>query len=88
MVYPNSLKKGDTIGIVAPSGGANLEYIDYAIQNLNSLGLNVIEGKTIRNMEYLVSASAKRRASELIEFFLNKNINYTLFLRKNRKYML
>lgn len=81
MVYPNSLKKGDTIGIVAPSGGANLEYIDYAIQNLNSLGLNVIEGKTIRNMECLVSASAKRRASELIEFFLNKNIKYIFSAR-------
>lgn len=60
MVFPNGLKKGDTIGIIAPSAGANLEYIDLAIMRLEKLGLKVIEGQNIRNTQYLVSDTRKK----------------------------
>lgn len=81
MIFPKGLKKGDTVGIIAPSGGANVEYIDLAINGLKSIGLNVVEGKTIRNMEYLVSDIAKNRAEDFLKFFLDDNIKYIFSAR-------
>ena len=43
IIYPNKLKKGDTVGITAVSMPANDEKIDIAIDNLKGIGLNVIE---------------------------------------------
>ena len=80
MKYPNSLKKGDSIGLIAPTEGCSStkkqRYLDLAIKNMNKIGLNVVEGKNIRNMKYLVSDTAKNRADEFIRFFKDENIKY------------
>ena len=49
---PDSIKKGDTIGITAPSFGAAIEpysfLIDIAENRIKVRGYNIIEGKTAR----------------------------------------
>lgn len=81
MRFPNGLKKGDKVGIIAPSCSANVEYIDTAIKNIEALGLNVVEGKNIRNTKYLVSGLAKDRAGEFLDFFLDDDIKYIFSAR-------
>lgn len=81
MRFPNGLKKGDKVGIIAPSGAANVEYIDLAIKNLRKEGFEVIEAPNIRNMEYLVSKSAKERAEDFLNFFFDAEIKYIFSAR-------
>ena len=44
---PPYLKKGDTIGIVAPAGFMSIERIQPCIEMLDSWGYNISLGKTI-----------------------------------------
>ena len=53
--YPEKLKNGDCIGIVALSDGANLEKIDLAEDNLKKFGYDIKETKNTRNSHKLVS---------------------------------
>jgi len=73
MQYPNLLKKGDTIGICAPSTGAPGEVLslrlDNAIQNIRALGYNVVETKSVRKTAKCVSASSEVRAKEFMELY-------------------
>ena len=81
MKFPRGLKKGDKVGIIAPSCSANVEYLDTAIKNIENLGLVVIEGENIRNMTYLVSGQAKDRAEQFLKFFLDDEIKYIFSAR-------
>ena len=71
MRYPESLKKGDVIGICAPSGGiteeGKLKKLDVAINNLKELGFRVKETESVRKEEKGRSSSGKQSAKELME---------------------
>lgn len=80
--YPEKLKKGDTIGITAPSCSANLEKLDIAIKNIEKLGFKIVETKSVRNQaKCFVSADGKTRAKEFIELFLDDNIKHIICVR-------
>ncbi len=70
MNYPKKLKKGDTIGICAPSGGIvdsiKIKRLERAEQTLQDMGYKVIETKHVRCEEKARSADAKTRADEFI----------------------
>ncbi len=76
--YPLFLKDGDIIAITAPSDGANLEYLDGAINNLKKYGFNVIETNSVRSSELLVSSDAKTRANEFLQVFLDDKISHII----------
>ena len=46
MRYPKAIKKGDTIGITAPSDGNVDVYFDTSIQELEKRGFSVIGNRT------------------------------------------
>ena len=52
MNYPESLKKGDLIGICAPSAGIvkpeKIEKLEIAIKALEEMGYRIIETKSVR----------------------------------------
>ena len=83
MNYPESLKKGDTIGICAPSGGVTKpekqENLDEAINQLKNMGYKVIETKNVRKEKKGRSASAKQRAKEFMELLENDEVKFILF---------
>lgn len=83
MNYPESLKKGDTIGICAPSAGIIDEYkvkrLDLAIQNLESLGYKVIETESVRKDNNGRSSSKEKRAKEFMELIENEKVKLVLF---------
>ena len=81
MIYPDKLKKGDSVGITAVSATSNAEKIDLAIDNIMSLGLNVVETDNVRKDEGVVSSSGKQRAEELLELYKDTNVKYIIAAR-------
>lgn len=75
--YPESLKKGDKIGVTAPSSGVTGVFskkLDNAIKQINELGYEVVVSNSVRNQNKLVSASAKVRAEEFTELYLDNSV--------------
>lgn len=80
IIYPEKLKKGDTVGITAVSMPANDEKIDLAINNIKDLGLNIVETDNVRS-QGIVSANGKTRADELLELYKNPSVKYIIAAR-------
>lgn len=78
MKYPKLLKKGDTIGVCAPSTGAPGEVLsmrlDNAIRNIKELGYNIIETASVRCSEKCVSADSNTRAEEFMSLYENPHV--------------
>lgn len=83
MNYPENLKKGDTIGICAPSGGIaepeKIIRLDLAIKTLENMGYKVIETDHVRTEKLGRSADAKTRANEFMELYENKDVKLIIF---------
>lgn len=83
MIFPEKLKKGDTIGICAPSEGIiepeKIEKLDKAIKQLKNLGYKVIETKSVRNSNMGKSNIANERAKEFMELWENNEVKLILY---------
>lgn len=83
MKYPESLKKGDIIGICAPSGGivdkSKQDRLDAAIKQLKDMGYKIIETKSVRKEERGRSNSAIQRAKELMSLLENPEVKLVIF---------
>ena len=79
IIYPNVLKKGDSIGIISPSMSNEPEKIDKAIMNIEMLGYKVVEGSLTRNsIIKCVSGSVTDRANEFISMWKNEDVKYII----------
>ena len=78
MNYPENLKKGDTIGICAPSGGISkqekIQELEKAIQQLEEMGYKIIETESVRKEEKGRSNTAEQRAKEFMELLENEEV--------------
>ena len=75
--YPSLLKKGDTIGIISPSGGLAAlvpHRLDNAIKFLENRGYKIKEFSCTRKNNGWESASAKERAKDIMDAFLDKEV--------------
>lgn len=83
MNYPENLKKGDTIGICAPSGGITkpekIARLNQAIEQLKSMGYKVVETASVRTSNRGRSASAEVRAKEFMELYENPEVKLIIF---------
>ncbi len=83
MRYPQSLKKGDTIGICAPSKGVaepeKIEDLEKAIKQLKDMGYKVIETASVRKGEKGRSAPAIVRAKEFMELWENDEVKLIIY---------
>ena len=64
MITPNTLKKGDTIGIVSTARKISKEELNPALQLLDSWGLKAVLGKTIGAEENQFAGSDDLRATD------------------------
>lgn len=83
-IYPNKLKTGDEIRVIAPSrslAGITSENIDLATAKLTSLGLKVTFGKCVHEIDLFDSSSIKSRIYDLHEAFGDKNVKAILAAR-------
>lgn len=83
MRYPENLKKGDTIGICAPSGGIveeeKIAKLEVAIEQLKQMGYKVIETASVRKEERGRSADKKQRAKEFMQLWENEQVKLILY---------
>jgi len=77
MIIPNKLKKGDIIGVVAPSNpivGDNVEEILKAKEKVEKDGFKVEFSKNLFSCTHGYSSSAKEKAEDINYMFSNENI--------------
>lgn len=79
MVAP--LKKGDLIGIAAPSSPFDKKFFEHGVALLEKLGFEVHYRNDIFSQERYLAGSDRRRAEELTELFTQKEIKAILFAR-------
>lgn len=79
MIYPSFLKKGDTIGICAPSAGVGrkLESFDKSLSVLKDSGFNIKETEHVRINDPR-GGSAKERGDELNSLFSDSSIDFVM----------
>ena len=78
------LKKGDTIGVVAPSSPIDkddLEAINNSVLLMESTGLKVKFGKNTFKRTLKYSATPQEKAEDINEMYANKNINAIMSLK-------
>lgn len=81
MIKPKALKKGDTIGVVAPSSPASPEKVKLALEQLQALGFNVVMGKSCYQNHGYLAGKDEVRAEDLNSMFRNKDIEGIICLR-------
>lgn len=77
MIIPNRLKKGDTIGVVAPSNpiiGENIEEIKKAKEIVEKDGFKVKFSKNLFSNTNGYSATAKEKAEDINAMFYDKEV--------------
>jgi muramoyltetrapeptide carboxypeptidase len=82
MIFPQKLKKGDTIVLVSPAGAIyEKEAAQIAIESLQNLGLEVQVGKNVfKKMGYLAGTDMER-AEDLNLAFADKNVKAIMAMR-------
>lgn len=77
MILPNKLEKGDIIGIIAPSDPiipSKLEDINKSILLMENAGFKIQFSKNAFSNTLGYSATAKEKAEDINEMFLNKDV--------------
>ena len=77
MILPERLKKGDTIGVVAPSNpiiGDNIEELEQARKIVENDGFKVKYSKNLFSNTNGYSATAKEKADDINEMFADKEV--------------
>ena len=82
MNIPDFIKKGDIIGVTAPSAGfteeVDLRKLESAKLNLSEKGYEVIETENVRKCEKGRSSKGKKRAEEFLLLIKNEEVKYIL----------
>ncbi len=78
---PNYLQKGDKIGIIAPAKRIRAEEITFAIELLESWGLEIVLSKHLFGEYYQFSGTPDQRQEDLQEMLDNKEIKAILCAR-------
>ncbi|MBS2098190.1 S66 peptidase family protein [Carboxylicivirga linearis] len=71
MIFPKSLSKGSTVGIVSPAGKIDSETIHFAEKLLRSLGYSVVVGQHADNAYHQFAGNDEHRTSDL-QLMLNR----------------
>lgn len=82
MKIPPRVKKGDFVGIVAPSSPPNnADVIDQSKEYLEKKGFKVIISKKIRRRNGYLAGTDKERAEDFADIYLNKKVRAVFSLR-------
>jgi len=75
MIFPKSLEKGSTIGIVAPAGKIDSETIHFAEKFLHKRGYKVVLGQHVTNSFHQYAGNDTHRAADLQHMLNSKDID-------------
>lgn len=75
------LKKGNTIGIIAPASCTTYEKVLEAKKNIEDMGYQVILGECTKKQWYSYAGTDEERAEEINSFFADKSIDAIICMR-------
>lgn len=76
MIFPEKLKKGDTIAIIAPSSPVSKEAADSCKKLVEDMGYNVKMGKcTYKSIHGYSAGTGEEKADEINQMFADKEVN-------------
>ena len=75
LIKPRMLRRGDMVGLIAPSGVVDDALIQRGVKNLESLGLVVKTGKNIRATNGKYAGSIAERLEDFHDMFLDREVN-------------
>ncbi|MGA9228367.1 MAG: LD-carboxypeptidase [Mesobacillus sp.] len=74
VIKPERLKKGDTVGIIAPASPPNKENLERGLKFFAELGLNYRLGKSLYNEYGYLAGSDEERLADLHEMFQDDEV--------------
>ncbi len=75
IIKPPQLKRGDLIGLIAPSGATNAAFVEQRVKHLEGLGFTVKVAKNILATRGNTAGSVAERVSDLHDMFLDRDVN-------------
>lgn len=81
MIYPDRLKIGDTIGIIAPAGPPEKDSLEKAIPFFEKMGLQVKLGKNIDKVHGYLAGTDAERLADIHDMIRDPNIRAIFFAR-------
>lgn len=73
-IKPFRLQEGDAVAVIAPASPPNLDNLERGIEFLQGLGLNVIRGKSLTNINGYLAGTDEERLQDLHEAFLDPEV--------------
>lgn len=77
----NKLKKGDTLGIIAPASFISIDKVESAKNNLEKMGFKVILGESTKSRWYSYAGPEEVRVKDINDFFADSNIDGIICMR-------
>lgn len=74
LLKPNRLKKGDTVGVIAPASPPNHENLERGIAFLKEIGLSVKVGKAVDQKYGYLAGTDQERLNDLHDMFLDTEV--------------
>ncbi|MGP4068467.1 S66 peptidase family protein [Halobacillus sp. B29] len=74
MIKPPALKEGDRVAVIAPAGTPDREHLNQGIRVLEDMGLNVVIGQHVFDVEEDLKAIDQKRLADLDEAFCDPDI--------------
>lgn len=81
IIKPAQLKRGDLIGLIAPSGGSNSAYVEARVKHLEASGFRVKLSKNILAVRGNTAGTPQQRVSDLHEMFRDRVVDAIWALR-------
>lgn len=75
------LKKGDTLGIIAPASFTSQEKVESAKTNLEKMGFKVVLGESTKSKWYSYAGTEEVRVRDIHNFFSNPEIDGIICMR-------
>ena len=79
--YPQPLRSGDRVGIVAPASSFNRERFDAGCEALRKMGYEPVFENSIFDRDLYLAGSAERRVRELEQMFVRDDIKAVICVR-------
>ena len=74
LIKPHRLKRGDLVGLIAPSGATNDAFVQARVKNLEAFGLRVKIGQHILATRGNTAGTAQQRVNDLHAMFLDNEV--------------
>ncbi|MEZ4907908.1 MAG: LD-carboxypeptidase [Saprospiraceae bacterium] len=80
-IIPNRLKKGDTIGLIAPASSASDDAYKRALKNISDLGFKYKLGQNLLKKNGYLAGSDAERANDINSMFADDEVNAVWCIR-------